>query len=138
MPLLLVEIMQECLLGITRYLISLSFVCALWYQFSLSSSWGAENVVASIRTKVRHSSTEDSHKNWIWQKKNEAYPEQVTMVWEWENTTVMALQFGHFTSMKYELGLWTNLFSLCFFSSSIGSTFSKSISISVLYYLLNK
>ena len=53
--------------------------------------------------------------------KSITYPEQVTMVWEWEKTIVIALQDGHLTSMKYEFGDWMNLFNLFFFSSSIGS-----------------
>eukprot|EP00345_Euplotes_harpa_P008480 CAMPEP_0168340288 /NCGR_PEP_ID=MMETSP0213-20121227/13980_1 /TAXON_ID=151035 /ORGANISM="Euplotes harpa, Strain FSP1.4" /LENGTH=58 /DNA_ID=CAMNT_0008346507 /DNA_START=137 /DNA_END=310 /DNA_ORIENTATION=- len=51
------------------------------------------------------------------------------MVAECENTTVTALQDEHFTSMKYEFGVWMNLLSLFSFSSSMGSTFSKSSSI---------
>ena len=54
---------------------------------------------------------------------------QWTAVWEWENTVEISPHCLQITSMKKELGVWTNLLSLCKFSSCVGSVFKRSISI---------
>lgn len=71
------------------------------------------------KVATRHSATPIAHSPSVnlpfppvgWQSTC-AHDEQTTTVWACENTVVMAKHPGHLTSMKNELGFWTNLLSL--------------------------
>ena len=54
-------------------------------------------------------------------------PTQRTTVCAWLNTVVIFTQLGHLTSMKNELGLWTNRLSLHLRFSSSNDGFNKSL-----------
>jgi hypothetical protein len=58
--------------------------------------------------------------------KTVAQESQVTAVWACEKTVVMFKQPGHLTSMKKDLGPWTNCFNLCFLASEAAVGCNKS------------
>jgi len=66
-----------------------------------------------------------------WHKTVEQEP-QMTTVWAWEKTVVMAKHPGHLTSMKKERGAGTRFFNLCFLSSAAGEGFKRSSARTIL------
>lgn len=55
------------------------------------------------------------------------HPAHTTTPWAWLKTVVILKQPGHLTSIKYDFGCCTKRFSLCFFFSSAGNGWSKSL-----------